>query len=170
MQIRKANTIDISQLTSLAKETFIQSHGHSSPKEDLEAYIKLNFTETVFKKEIENPKNIYYLLYNEEKLIGYSKIVFNDPISPVSDQNITKLSRIYILEEAHGKGLGVAFLNYNLELAKAEKQAGMWLFVWVDNHRAISFYKKMGFEIVGSHDFEISKTHSNPNHQMYLGF
>jgi len=46
----------------------------------------------------------------------------------------------------------------------------MWLFVWTENHKAINFYKKAGFKIVGQHDFQISATHSNPNHQMLLTF
>jgi ribosomal protein S18 acetylase RimI-like enzyme len=46
----------------------------------------------------------------------------------------------------------------------------MWLFVWKENQRAIHFYKKAGFHIIGSYDFRLTETHSNPNHQMLLKY
>jgi len=46
----------------------------------------------------------------------------------------------------------------------------MWLFVWIENIRAINFYLKTGFKIIGSHNFNITTTHSNPNHQMYIEY
>ena len=82
-------------------------------------------------------------------------------------ENITKLERIYLLKEFY---LGAELFEYNVRLAKENNQKGMWLFVWVENERAVNFYKKNGFVIIGSHDFKISETHSNPNHQMFLGF
>jgi ribosomal protein S18 acetylase RimI-like enzyme len=50
----------------------------------------------------------------------------------------------------------------------AHLEAGVWLYVWKENHRAVAFYQKMGFEIVGEGLFKISETHYNPNHVMYL--
>jgi ribosomal protein S18 acetylase RimI-like enzyme len=46
----------------------------------------------------------------------------------------------------------------------------MWLYTWTGNERAVSFYLKAGFKIIGSHNFKISATHSNPNHRMLLEF
>jgi ribosomal protein S18 acetylase RimI-like enzyme len=46
----------------------------------------------------------------------------------------------------------------------------VWLAVWTENHRAIDFYKKIGFKKVGDYDFKISENHSNPNHILYLEF
>ena len=170
MRIEKPNISKVKELTEVARETFIQSHGHSSPEADFKSYMDLHFTEENFKKEIENPDNIYHLLYRDDELVGYSKIIYNQSIEPVEQKDITKLERIYLLNKVHGSGLGKAFFEFNVNLAKEAKQAGIWLFVWVDNHRAIGFYNKMGFEIVGSYDFQISKDHSNPNHQLFLKF
>ena len=46
----------------------------------------------------------------------------------------------------------------------------MWLFTWVDNKRAVNFYLKTGFKIVGSHKFKVTDTHYNQHHQMYLSY
>ncbi len=46
----------------------------------------------------------------------------------------------------------------------------MWLFVWKENQRAVNFYDKAGFKIIGNYEFKLSKTHSNPNYQMFLKY
>lgn len=80
------------------------------------------------------------------------------------------MSRLYLLKEFFGLNLGKELFNFNLNLSKENNQQGIWLAVWIENKRAINFYHKMGFQKVGSFDFEISKTHYNPNHILYLEF
>jgi len=103
-------------------------------------------------------------------LAGYSKITLNTPNKNIISENVTYLSRLYLLEEFYGLDLGKELFSFNIKFSKKQQQNGIWLAVWVENYRAISFYKKMGFTIVGSHDYKISETHSNPNHIMYLPF
>ena len=61
---------------------------------------------------------------------------------------------------------------YNQLIVDARKnnQAGLWLYVWTGNDRAIAFYKKKGFKIIADTEFKISPTHSNPNYWMYYQF
>jgi diamine N-acetyltransferase len=92
----------------------------------------------------------------------------NSPHPNIEPQHITKLERLYLLKDFYKQQAGLALFNFNVAIAKANNQAGIWLFVWKENERAVNFYLKSGFEIIGSHDFKISATHSNPNHQMFL--
>jgi ribosomal protein S18 acetylase RimI-like enzyme len=64
--------------------------------------------------------------------------------------------------------LGERLFNFNVQLAKTNGQAGIWLYTWKDNHRAINFYKKNGFIINGSYSFTFTEELSNPNHRMFL--
>ena len=170
MEINPVTINELDAIVRLAKTTFRESHGHSAPEEDLEKYIERNFTRDNFRKEIEDPKNVFYLLRDNNEIIGYSKIIFNMPINAIEEPSITKLERIYFLEKFHGKGYAKQLFDFNVAVAKENKQKGIWLYVWVENNRAIEFYKKQGFEIVGRHDFKISERHVNPNHQLYLKF
>jgi ribosomal protein S18 acetylase RimI-like enzyme len=85
-------------------------------------------------------------------------------------KNLAKLERIYLLKEFYDLKLGSALFNFNVDLSKQNNQMGMWLFVWKQNLRAVNFYKKNRFAIIGSYNFKISETHSNPNYQMFLKF
>lgn len=158
------------RLTEIGIQTFIESHGKSASKEDVDEFLTKNYSCADFKRELANSENKYQIIYFENQMIGYSKIVLNVPNKNINQQHITKLDRLYILKEFYGKNVGNKLLDFNIELSKTNKQKGMWLAVWVENYRAINFYKKNNFTIVGSYDFKISRTHSNPNHIMYLQF
>jgi len=168
--IVKANEKDVQLLAEIGKRTFIESHGNSASAEDINSYVDLTYTNDVFKKELSDPKNIYHIIYHDDKAAGYSKIILNNPGLHVSIQNITKLERLYVLREFYGSGCGAELFTFNVELSRQNGQSGMWLFAWKENERAVKFYKKNGFNIIGSYDYKISETHSNPNHQMLLEY
>ena len=136
----------------------------------MNAYVANNFKESDFIEELESAENEYYLLEYENETAGYSKIIFNKSCKDITAKNITYMSRLYLLEEFYGLGLGKKLFDFNVALCKENNQAGIWLNVWVENKKAIQFYEKAGFKIIGKSDFKISETHSNPNHIMYLEF
>ncbi|NVJ89086.1 MAG: GNAT family N-acetyltransferase [Flavobacteriaceae bacterium] len=168
--IRKASVNDADLLSKLSIETFLPAHGHSASKNDIDSYISENFTTKNFTKELSNENHQYYLFSYNNKIVGYSKVVFNLTCENIDSENISYLSRIYFLKEYYGLGLAKQLFDFNIQLCKENNQIGMWLKVWIENKRAIQFYKKIGFTIVGKSDFRISENHSNPNHVMYLAF
>ena len=170
ISIRKATIEDVDILSSLSEEAFLPAHGHSAPKKDISSYIEANFSVENFKKEIVNPAFKYYLIYHTSNIAGFSKVIFNYPTPHLAVAKVTKMERLYLLEEFYGLGIGLQLMNFNSTLAQKNKQSGIWLEVWIENLRAINFYKKVGFRIVGEANFTVSKTHSNPNYIMYFEF
>lgn len=166
--IVKAKADDYSLLAHLGRITFLESHGNSASSEDINAYVNEKYTEEVFRGELRDPENIYHIIYHDKQPAGFSKIIFNSPHSIIKSENVTKLERIYLLKEFYGLRSGYELFKFNMDMSRSNNQSGMWLFVWKENLRAVSFYKKAGFKVIGSHDFKISDTHSNPNHQMLL--
>lgn len=168
--IVKAKEKDSQILSDIAKLTFIESHGNSAKTEDINVYVTEQYNTDAFKEELSETKNIYHIIYQDKRPVGYSKIIFNTPFTNSPIKNITKLERLYLLKEFYGLKIGRELFQFNIDLSKKNNQAGIWLFVWKENHRVVNFYKKNSFIIIGSHDFKISETHSNPNHQMFLRF
>lgn len=169
-KIVKATVSDAKILSKVSVESFLVPHGHSSPKHDIEAYISKNFNEDNLRIELSEPTNEYYLIYHNNQLAGFSKVIFNISNENIEVQNITKMERLYLLKEFYGLNLGKVLFDFNAALSQKNNQAGIWLAVWTENPRAIAFYTKMGMKNVGSYDFPVSKTHSNPNHIMYLKY
>ena len=170
ISIIKANETRARLLNDVAKRSFLESHGHSAAPAEIDSYVSRTYTDAILEKELQDPKNIYHILFYNDQPAGYSKIILDTPYPGSEQKKITKLERIYLLQEFHDLKLGAALLQFNIALAKENGQEGIWLYVWKENERAVSFYKKHGFMIIGSHDFKISDKHSNPNHQMFLSF
>lgn len=168
--IIKATVEDLPLIADIGKRTFIESHGHSAAPEDITRYVEDKFSEEVLKKELSDASNIFHIIYHDEQAAGYSKIILNAVHPNIPLENVTKLERLYLLKEFYSLKLGYELYQFNLDLSKNNKQAGIWLFVWKENHRAVDFYLKQGFEAIGSFDFQISPTHANPNHHMFLRY
>ena len=169
--IRPATMDDSALLARLATQTFIESHGHSAPPADIEAYATKFYTPEALMAALTNPANHYYLIYAGQEIAGFSNLVLDTAV-PGTDQDapFAKLDRIYVLRAFHDQKLGAALMDFNIQLARAHQQKGLWLYTWVKNERAIRFYERYGFRVEGHHDFRISPTHTNPNHLMTLRF
>ena len=149
---------------------FVESHSTSAPKEVLTHYLNQNFTVEKVKQELVDANNSFHIIYYNNVPAGFSKICFNSTHSNISLQKVTKLERLYLLKEYYGLKLGYQLFQFNVQLSKKHNETGMWLFVWVNNEKAINFYNKTGFKIIGKHDFSLNESHSNPNHQMLLTY
>ena len=165
--IRAAVPEDALVLSELARETFLQSHGHSAPQSDIQQYTDLKYPASVFIQELLNPANRYLLLFYKKRAAGFSNIQLNSILPDYPGQKLAKLDRLYILQEFYEKGLGACLFEHNVQIARMHQQNGIWLYVWKENHRAVQFYKKHAFEVIGEHAFPISATHSNPNFRMF---
>jgi diamine N-acetyltransferase len=170
ISIVPAGLKDVAALAQMGGQTIMESHGHSQPAEVMHSYIAEKFSQKALEVELSDPANIFYLVYYQDQLAGYSKIIYNVPIAPVPLPNITKMERLYLLRAFYDKKLGQQLLQFNIDLSKEQGQAGMWLYVWKGNDRALRFYKKAGFEIVGDGLFRLTDTHANPNWQMFLPY
>lgn len=170
VSIRKTSTQDADILQKLAVTTFRESHGHSAPAEDIDQYINSKFTLENMKGELSDASNVFHLVYVNEELAGYSKIIYNTAYENRTKTNSAKLERLYVLEKFHDLKIGKQLMDFNLNLAKENGQSGVWLYVWTENHRAVRFYKTYGFQQIAETIFPISTRHSNPNWILSLEF
>lgn len=163
-----ATTEHAALLSQLAVQTFRESHGHSAPPADIDSYAARKYTPEVLAAELADTRNIYHLIYHEDQPAGFSKIILDAPCETSETPHLTKLERLYLLRAYYQTGLGKELFAYLVDLSRQQGQQGMWLYVWQQNARALAFYTRQGFQIIGQHDFPISATHSNPNYQMLL--
>ena len=168
--IVKATPGDAPMLAELGKQTFVESHGPSASKVVIDEYTARHYTSAVFEALIQDGVNHIYILKAGNVVAGYSMMQLNVPHPRGASPSTAKLDRLYFLKEYHDLKLGWRLLRFNIELSKKQLQNAMWLYAWKGNERAVNFYKKAGFEIIGSHDFKLTDSHSNPNHLMLLEY
>lgn len=168
IDIIRATVADSTLIAVTGAQSFTESHGHSAAPVHIAAYIQEKYTEPVVHAELEDERNIFHILYQDQEVAGYSKIIPDAAHPAIIQAHVTKLERLYLLRPFYGKNLGVTLFNHNLEWSKSHGQSGMWLNVWTQNERAVGFYRKHGFKIIGNYDFPITATHANPNYHMLL--
>lgn len=166
--IRPADINDVTTLIKIGMVAVELAHRKSCAAADLAEYLNAHYSHEAITNELTDPNNHYHIICYNGQPAGFSKIIYNTAHANIKERNVTKLDRIYLLEPYFGKGLGYALLQHNINLARLQNQAGIWLFTWTGNQRAVDFYSKAGFTIVGTHSFRVSGTHYNPNHHMYL--
>lgn len=89
-------------------------------------------------------RNISNFAKLDSVVIGYLKLNFGQSQTELKDEKALEIERIYVLKEFHGKKIGQILYDKALEVAKDRKADYVWLGVWEENPRAISFYRKNG--------------------------
>jgi diamine N-acetyltransferase len=170
ISVIKATESDRDAIARIGKISIAESHRGSCSDDDMNAFLESHYNSDAIKKELNDRNCIYHTIRYNEKPVGFSKIVLNSKHPGIVPENVTKLDRIYLLKEFYGLKLGLQLLNFNIQLCKNNKQSGMWLYTWIGNERAIGFYTKAGFTIIGSHKYLVTKDHYDLCHQLYLNF
>lgn len=61
--IVKAGKNDTELIAGIARTSFIESHGHSAPADDINAYLNEKYSQAVFGQELNDESNIYHIIY-----------------------------------------------------------------------------------------------------------
>ena len=168
ISVKRATAEDHRPIVAIGKIAVAEAHRDSTSAENLNEYLEKNYNDHAIKEELDDPDNIYHMISYNGNPVGFSKIILNAKEPGIVAENVTKLDRIYLLKEFYGLKLGLELMNFNIRLAVNNKQSGIWLYTWIGNTRAIDFYLKAGFTIIGSHKFYVTDTTYNLNHLMFL--
>lgn len=164
--IRPAEEIDVAALVRLSINSFRNAFEPDNPKSDVDLYVEENFSFEQLRAQVLEPSNLFLLLFIEpiteetslpeeaSRPVGYTKLRMGPPESCVTGENPVEIERFYLDASAIGKGLGSTLMRACLAEARGRGYQTVWLGVWEYNHRAIAFYKRWGFTIVGSHPFQ----------------
>lgn len=152
-QITICQYSDIPELLAVAKTSFIEAFEAKNTKEAMEGYMTPAFRLEKWQEEFENPHSEFYLLKENDTIIGYLKVNFHDAQCEYRDADGMEIERVYILEKHHGTGCGQMLLDKALAIAKERNMHYVWLGVWERNPKAQRFYEKNGFVLCGSHVF-----------------
>jgi ribosomal protein S18 acetylase RimI-like enzyme len=90
-------------------------------------------------------------------MIGFSQLRPGRAHASVAAKRPAELTRIYVLSEWHGRGIASALMRDALDAAAGHGCDRLWLGVWEHNPKAMAFYRKHGFEIVGTQSFMLGQ-------------
>ena len=151
--VRYATAGDAENIAVLSRQTFYDTFASFNTKEDMDIYMHASFSVPALIKETSAAENTFLVAFMDEELVGYAKLADSKNPPGLADVPAIEISRIYATQKTIGHGVGRALMQQCIQVAKEKNKEVVWLGVWEENHRAISFYSKFGFEKFGAHDF-----------------
>lgn len=151
--LKKVSEQDLIQLHQIVVDTFTFSFAHLNNPEDFNDYVDQKLNVTQIEEELANPDSLFYFVLIDASVKGYLKL---NRLGAQTEQYIPnglEVERIYLLPEGQGFGVGKLMLDKAKAVAREEHYTCLWLGVWEENDRAISFYKREGFEAFDKHIF-----------------
>ncbi|MDX2127749.1 MAG: GNAT family N-acetyltransferase [Chloroherpetonaceae bacterium] len=107
--------------------------------EQIEFMLERNFNDDKILLEL-SQGFIYELMILNGEAVGYTAYRFE------TESQRVFLSKMYLLVELHGKGLGQQALSHVLAYAKEQHASSVYLFVNKKNEKAILAYQRFGFK------------------------
>ena len=153
--VQKISISDLPALQKIGRQTFYETFAASNTEENITKYLEEGFSEDKLTTELEDQNAEFYFATLDNEVIGYLKLNYGASQTELKDDKALEIERIYVLQEFHGKKVGQILYNKAIEVAKDKKSDYVWLGVWEENPRAISFYKKNGFEEFDKHIFKL---------------
>jgi ribosomal protein S18 acetylase RimI-like enzyme len=153
VHVRPATRTDVPELTRFGARTFRETFGAHNRPEDLQAYLEATYSEDRQRAELEDPAWTTLIAESTAGLAGFAQLRAEEPPDCVSGPAPIELLRFYVDSAWHGRGLAAALMDAVVGEARTRGAQTVWLGVWERNARAIAFYRKCGFQDVGSHEF-----------------
>ena len=166
MIIRSASLDDAAALAKLGSSTFAETFAYYEANgikraydtEDLSQYLATAFSEEKIESELADPTFPYFLAKANKQPVAYAKLSGAQTEKYLPNSHAIELERIYISEAFIGQRIGKALMQHVKKFAKSKGYSNLWLGVWEQNARAISFYKKEGFEEFSFHYFSVGQS------------
>ncbi|MFN8251268.1 MAG: GNAT family N-acetyltransferase [Ferruginibacter sp.] len=158
--VRKASVGDIPLIRELTFATWPQTYASLLSGEQIQYMLEMMYSESSLKKQMETDGIVFIIVYDENIPVAFA--AYNE-IKP----QVWKLHKIYILPSQQGKGTGRFIIQYILDEIKSQNARALQLQVKRDNP-AQHFYKKLGFEIIETADFDIGNGYFMKDYIMEL--
>ncbi|MEJ8800676.1 GNAT family N-acetyltransferase [Pontibacter sp. H249] len=155
IEIKEVTPKDIDQLQEIGRRTFHETFSGGNTKANMRKYLEEGFSHEKLATELNDPNTAFYFATLENKVIGYLKLNFGQSQTELKDSKALEIERIYVLREYHGKKVGQLLYDKAIQIARQKNAEYVWLGVWEENPRAISFYKKNGFVAFDKHIFRL---------------
>lgn len=144
-------------LVDISIKTFISAFEKQNNPKDFKAYMDTTFSKEQLKKELLDENTSFYLVYNNNMLVGYYKLNTKDSQTEPFGNSSVEIERFYVLDKFQGQEIGKQMLLKIIEIAKQECMTSIWLGVWELNTAAIRFYERNGFVKFDTHPYYIGK-------------
>ncbi|MEL6791365.1 MAG: GNAT family N-acetyltransferase [Pseudomonadota bacterium] len=147
--------------------SFTQTFGHLYREKDLRAYLETSHKTEEYARMLSDPAFCLWLVRDDRgEAVGYGVCGPTDLPIPNQPPGSGELWRLYLLEQAQGRGIGAQLLGQCLTWLKSHFDH-VFLSVYAENYRAQKLYARHGFEKVHDYQYMVGN-HADPEWIMRL--
>ena len=155
--LRRGGANDAEALAILAERTFRDAFGARNTAENMDLHCTRSFGTGIQARELADAGLVTTLAAESGRLVGFSQLYLSKPHACITAARPAELNRIYVSSEWQGRGVAQSLMRNVLDTAAAAGSDILWLGVWEHNPKAIAFYRKFGFEILGDQPFMLGQ-------------
>ncbi|MFN3490432.1 MAG: GNAT family N-acetyltransferase [Emticicia sp.] len=158
LKIEKIAISEIEKFSKVATQAYFDHYRHLWYDEG-EWYAHKCFNINQLTEELSDVRNEFFFVILNEKYVGFLKLRPENQLVG-QEGNGFEIERIYLTNEATGRGVGRKIMEFAIEMASQQNKDYVWLKAMDSSQNAIRFYESLGFEICGTSrlDFEQMKT------------
>lgn len=157
--VNKATVADIPLIRQLTFAIWPQTYSHIISKEQVAYMLEMMYSPASLQKQMQEGSEFIFI--NDGDLpVGFAAY------KPL-DAHTWKLDKLYVLASQQGKGIGKHMISFIINEIKAKHARALQLNVNRQN-KATDFYKKLGFKIIQTADFDIGNGYFMNDYVMEL--
>jgi diamine N-acetyltransferase len=161
IHIHVAGISDNVLLAELGARTFFDTFAQDNTPEDMAAYLAASFSPQKQADELADPLTTFLIAEIDDTAAGYARLRLSLSPAAITGRRPLEIVRFYSDKTWIGRGVGAALMSASLDFAAQQRCDTIWLDVWERNARAIAFYQKWEFAVVGTQSFQLGSDLQN---------
>jgi len=160
--IREALAEDALCIGVLGMQVFLDTYATEGIRDAIAAEALQAFSPQAISTLIAQPGTAILVAESNGHLVGFAQVAIHAGHALISTPNAAELQRLYIQERFTGLGLGYRLLQAAEQCAGECGASLLWATVWIGNERALGFYPRRGYELLGAPTYTFqNETHDN---------
>lgn len=146
------------RFATLCVSTFRDTYFGACDSAEVERHIATHFTDENLAAELVDKGASIFVAAEADQLVGYAVLRPASTTECVTGPRPVELARLYVERDWFGTGVGASLMRACHQEAARRGGETIWLSVWDQNSRALAFYHKCGFRLVGTMPFDFGGT------------
>ena len=150
LSIRFAEPDDLNTIGWLAQQTWPETYGQIISAAQMQYMLNQFYNPASLRRQMVEEKQQFLMVEQDDEPIGFASW------APMPEPGVYKLHKLYVLPGTQGRGTGKAMLNFIFEDIRGARALRLNVNRY---NKALQFYEKMGFVVIGEEDIDIGSNY-----------
>ncbi|WP_397532630.1 GNAT family N-acetyltransferase [Roseateles sp.] len=154
-RFRSASLDDAACLSALGTQVFLEAYASQGVTQALAREVQTLLSVEAIQAQLSEAGRLYVLAESAEPdggLVGFAQLCLGRRhalLGAASGLPVMELERLYLQQRFTGRGWGRLLLQQAEQQARMQGAGRLWLSAWTGNHRALGFYARCGYQLLG---------------------